>query len=93
MSHLKKALQLGTVILFICSLLYCGKGSVKSTHDTQPDHFKSAVEMVSAIRVTEINNSTYDQHFNSKGYLQPIFRYQAFFQSFFLFGSLLCLLI
>ena len=50
MSHLKKALQLSTVILFICSLLYCGKGSVKSTHDTQSDHFKSAVEMVSAIK-------------------------------------------
>ena len=50
MSHLKKALQLSTVIFFICSLLYCGKGSVKSTHDTQSDHFKSAVEMVSAIK-------------------------------------------
>ena len=50
MSHLKKALQLSTVVLFICSLLYCGKGFVKSTHDTQPDHFKSAAEMVSAIK-------------------------------------------
>jgi len=42
------------------------------------------------LRVTEIFNSTNDQHFNSMGYLQPIFRYQTFFQSFFLFGSLLC---
>ena len=50
MSHLKKALQLSTVVLFICSILYCGKGSVKSTHDTQSDHFKSAVEMVRAIK-------------------------------------------
>lgn len=50
MSRLKKVIQLSVVLLFIGSLLYCGKGSVKSTHDTLPNHFKSAVEMVSAIK-------------------------------------------
>ena len=56
MSRLKKVLQLSAIIIFIGSLLYCGKGSVKSTHDTQPDHFKSAVEMVSAIKQGQITS-------------------------------------
>ena len=50
MPRLKKVLQLSAVVIFIGSLLYCGKGSVKSTHDTLPNHFKSAAEMVSAIK-------------------------------------------
>ena len=50
MPRLKKVLQLSAVVIFIGSLLYCGKSSVNSTHDTLPNHFKSAAEMVSAIK-------------------------------------------
>lgn len=50
MPHQNKALQLSAVVLLIVSLLCCGKDPDTSTHDAQPDHFGSALQMVSAIK-------------------------------------------
>jgi amidase len=56
MSRLKKFLQLSVIFIFIGVLLCCGKSSVQIAHETQPDHFSSAEEMVNAIRQGQITS-------------------------------------
>jgi hypothetical protein len=56
MSRLKKFLQLSVIFIFIGVLLCCGKSSVQISHETQPDHFSSAEEMVNAIRQGQITS-------------------------------------
>ncbi len=56
MSHLKKNLQLSVIVIFIGALLCCGKSSVQIAHETQPNPFSSAVEMIDAIRQGQITS-------------------------------------
>jgi amidase len=56
MSHLKKILQLSVIVIFIGVLLCCGKSSVQKAHETPPNHFSSAVEMIDAIRQGRITS-------------------------------------
>ena len=56
MSRLIKFLQLSAIAIFISALLCCGKSSSIDDGETQPNHFRSAAEMVSAIKQGQITS-------------------------------------
>ncbi len=57
MTLFKKVLKLSAIIVLISALLCCVKDSVKSTHDIDIVHFKSATELASSIRRGEITST------------------------------------
>ncbi len=63
MTVYKKVLQLIAIIVFIGTLFSCGKDAVKSTHDIDPVHFKSAAELASSIQRGEITSIELLNHF------------------------------
>ena len=50
MSRLIKFIQLSATAIFIFALLCCGKSAIIIDGEARPDHFKSATEMVNAIK-------------------------------------------
>jgi len=56
MTLFKKLLQLSAITILASTLFFCGKYFVKPTQDTVPIYFKSATELISAIRSGEIKS-------------------------------------
>ncbi len=56
MTLFKRVLQLSAIMFLISALFSCGKCSVKSPHDIDLVHFKSATELTSSIRRGEITS-------------------------------------
>ena len=56
MTLFKRVIQLSLIAVLISALFCCGKFIVKPTQDIHPIHFKSAIELASAIRHGEITS-------------------------------------